>query len=430
MGSTQSLLSPTIILKEGLMLFKNNLVMGQNVYRDYEAEFAGDPKKGGSATIRKPVKFTVTKARTRTGSNITEQSITLTVATQAHVSWSFNSKDLTLSIEEYSKRYIRPAMAVLANTVDADLCALYKDVYNVVWESTGFVTPHTFMVLGKAMQRLDEESAPPEDRVAVINPAANWSIANALAGLYAPEPATTAVRKGRLGTIAGMDIFMDQNIKTHTPGTQHDTGSTNSDAVHVGLTGGTGVPTGADISATANKSMIMIDFRSTLAGYVLKTGDFFSVAGVYAVNPMSGESTGTLKQFVVTVDVTTLAATETTSGGQQNVSFLPAMINTGAYKTVDTVPATGAVVYFYWTPGKIAPQNMVFQKNAFALVMVPLEMPSGGVWGTSMSDEGFAMRIVKQYDIDTDDEVCRIDILYGMKTVYPELAVRVMGAQQ
>ena len=127
-GSTHSFLTPTMIAREALMILKNNLVMGSRVYRAYEAEFPGAPKKGGSVYIRKPNKFTVTKARTRATSYLTEQYVSMSVATQAHVSWAFNTKDLTMTIEEYSERYIKPAAAVLSNTIDADLCALYDDV--------------------------------------------------------------------------------------------------------------------------------------------------------------------------------------------------------------------------------------------------------------------------------------------------------------
>ncbi len=197
--STSTLLTPTIIAREALRLLKNNLVMGNLVYRAYETEFPGTPKKGGSVQIRKPVKFQTTKARTRATSTVTEDKITLTVATQANISWGFIMSDLTLSIEEYSERYIRPAAAALANTIDGDLCSLYDDVWNAVQESTGVVTPSTFMVLGKAMQRLDEEACPPEDRVVVFNPAAHWSMANALAALAIPSIPEKAIRKGFLG---------------------------------------------------------------------------------------------------------------------------------------------------------------------------------------------------------------------------------------
>lgn len=419
-------LSPTIIAKEALRLLKNNLVMGGLVYRDYEAEFPGNPKKGGTVTIRKPVKFTVTKARTRTSSVITEHSITMSVSTQAHVSWAFETAQLTLTIEEYSDRYLRPACAALANQVDADLCALYKDVYNEVWQSS-FATPSVFLTIGKAMQRMDEEAAPPDDRVVVLNPAAHWSLANALTALYQQEPGTKALRKGFLGRIANAQFYMDQNIKVHTVGMFHDSGSTWTDAVHA-VTEATYLCTGG-VYATSNKSIKMVDFKVTAnLSLMLLTGDTFSFTNVYAVNPMSGESTGALRQFVVTADVSARTGTETTTGGTVTVYFEPAIVNTGAYKTVSTVPAAGNTVYMWHDPGKQYPQNLAFHRDAFALVMVPIEMPKD-VWGATMSEEGFSIRIIRQYGIDADTETCRLDILYGVKTIYPELAVRIDGLE-
>src|SRR3972149_144267 len=206
MADPNTLINATMIAREALRLLKNNLVMGSRVYRAYESEFPGTPKKGGTVQIRKPVKFNVTKSRVRTSSVITEQYITMNVTTQAHISWAFDSNELTMKIEEYSERYIRPAAAKLANTVDADLADLYKDVWNTVYESSGFVTPHTFMALGKSMQRLDEEGVPPEDRCVVFNPAAHWAMANALTALYQPETVEKALRKGYVGTIAGASV--------------------------------------------------------------------------------------------------------------------------------------------------------------------------------------------------------------------------------
>jgi hypothetical protein len=411
MGSTHTFLTPTIIAKEGLMRLKNNLVMGNRVHRNYEMEFPGSPKKGGTVTIEKPVKFTVTSGRTRSTSTITEQSITLSVAYQRHVSWAFNSADLALTIERYNEKYVNGATLALANRIDADVLDLYKDVFNEVWESTGFVSPETYMILGKAGQRLDEEAAPQNDRVIVFNPAAHWSMANALKNMFVTSVSEKALKRGYLATIANMEIFMDQNVKVHTNGAFHDTGSTA--AILVGTTGGA---TGTNIE--------LIHFRnvSTLA---LKQGDVFTVAGVYAVNPVSGESTGSLRQFVVTADAS-CAATATSAIVSAYVQ--PDMIDTGPYKTVDTLPAAGAAVNIVGTQGEPYPVNLAFQKNAFALVMVPLPKPHGA-WGATATDEGYSIRIVKAYDIDRDDEVCRLDVLYGTKTLYPELAVRIRGAE-
>lgn len=420
MANTHTLLTPTIIAKTALMLLKNNLVMGSNVYRDYEAEFPGSPKKGGTVTIRKPVKFTVTKARTRTTSNITENSITMTVSTQAHVSWQFYTKDLTLSVEEYTTRYIRPACAVLANTVDSDLCALYDDVYNTVWESTGYVDPATFMILGKAMQRMDEEAVPPSDRVIVFNPAAHWSMANALSNWNFKEGGEQALRKGYLGRIANADIFMDQNIKTHQTG-QWKTG-TGTDGT--GAEMATGAPTGTAGPSGKTTIISLCDF-DIVNTKILRTGDVFTIGGCYAANPMSGQSTGQLRQFVVTADVS-CGSTGTTTEVAVSVYIQPDMIHTGPYKTVVSWPSGGAVVDIVGYVNQVIPQNLAFHKNAFALAMVPLEKPDGQ-WGATYTEDGFSIRAVKDYDIDSDEEVIRLDILYGVTTIYPEFAVRIMG---
>ena len=411
MGSTHTLLTPTVIAKEALMRLKNNLVMGNRVHRNYEMEF-GQTKVGGSVTIRKPVKFTVTTGRTRATSTITENSITLSVATQKHVSWSFNTADLTLTIDQYNERYIMGGTQALANSIDADVCALYKDVYNEVWESTGFISPESFIVLGKAGQRLDEEACPQEDRCVVLNPAAHWSMANALKGLYVTSIAEPATKRGYLAKIANMDIYMDQNIKVHTTGVFHDTGSTA--AILLGTT------TPANLAT----SLELIHFRvvSTVA---LKQGDVFTIDGVFAVNPVSGDSTGALREFVVTADASA-AATATSAIVTAHIS--PQIINTGPYKTVDTTPAAGAAVNIVGTQNEPYPVNLAFHKNAFALVMVPLVTPHN-VWGSTAMDSGYAIRVLKAYDVDKDDEVCRLDILYGTKTLYPELACRIRGAE-
>jgi len=323
--------------------------------------------------------------------------------------------DLTLSIEEYSERYIRPAAAALANTVDSDLCALYDDLYNSVHDSTGLVTPATFMVMGKAMQRLDEEAAPPEDRVVVFNPAAHWSMANALTNLYMPSPGEKALRKGYLGTLANADVYMDQNIKVHTTGAFHTSDINNTSAVIETSTG--------DASLVATGTAVVVVDMKVVTTNAIHAGDVITFNGVYAVNPMSGESTGALRQFVV--GATASAASATTTVGV-TLSLTPEMIHTGPYKTIDTLPQKGAKVNFLGRPLTQYPQNLAFHKNAFALAMVPLEKPEG-VWGSTITEDGFSIRIVKDYSIENDEEVCRLDILYGVKTIYPELGVRIWG---
>lgn len=198
-ASSNTVLSPTVIAKEAMLMLMNNLVMGRLVHRAYKNEFK---KVGTSITIRKPVKFSVGETAEITGQNVEEYSETMTVATQNNVNWSFNSVELTMKIEEYSERYIAPAAAELAQKVDYALTGLYNDVFN--HRGTPGTTPSAYSDLGGIQQVLDELAAP-NPRVCVLNPAAHWALADGLKGTFAQKPANDIHTKGYLGTVANLD---------------------------------------------------------------------------------------------------------------------------------------------------------------------------------------------------------------------------------
>jgi hypothetical protein len=289
------------------------------------------------------------------------------------------------------------------------------------------------MILGRAMQKLDEEGVPPDDRVVVFNPAAHWAFANALSNWNFREGGEGALRKGYLGKIANAEIFMDQNIKVHTIGAWATDSAAMSSAarfkVHTTAdsVSGAGIPSGNAVGVSQNQCIFLDGFNAVTTVVVLEAGDTFTIAGCYAVNQMSGESTGELRQFVVTTDAKN-AVTQCTIEGYTKVYFYPDMIHTGPYKTVDTIPQLEAAVQVMGVFSEPYPQNLAFHKNAFALVMVPLEVPDGQ-WASTATEDGYSCRVVKDYDIDADSEVIRLDILYGVKTIYPEMACRIMGAQ-
>ncbi len=399
MPSSNTLLTPTIIAKEALMQLVNSMAMSAHVYKAYKNEFV---KVGQTITVRKPNKFRVTKAQTRSNSNISEPSTSITMSTQAHVSWAFSSAELTTTIEDYSKRYIAPAAAALANQIDADLCDLYKDVYN--YAGTPGTTPATFAALGAAQTVLDNESAPSDGRVAILNPAANWALADGLKGTFAQNIAKDIMTKGFLGRIANLDIYMDQNVKRHM------TGSFTAGATPV-MNGATS--SGATSFVTNGWS----------GNNTVKKGDIFTVAATNAVNTMSGESTGILRRWAVTADTAD-------TGTDMTIPITPTCIYgaTNPYSNVDALPLSTAALTFVGTANTAYTQNLVFHPNAFALVTVPIEIPAN-VWGARESDPdaGVSIRVVKQYDIDADEEIIRLDVLYGTKTLYPELACRLWG---
>jgi hypothetical protein len=399
MASSNTLLTPTIIAKEALMMLINNLAMAKHVHTAYKNEFV---KVGQTITIRKPNKFRATKTQARSNSNISEPSTSIAMSTQAHVSWAFSSVDLTTTIEDYSKRYINPATAALGNQVDADLCGLYTDVFN--YAGTPGTTPSTFKALGDAQTILDNEAAPQEGRVGILNPAANWALADGLKGTFSPQVAKDIITKGYLGTIANLSLYMDQNIARHTTGAF--------------TAGATPLMNGATVTGAA-----AFVTNGWSGSNTVKKGDIFTVGATNQVNPMSGVSTGVLHNWAVTAD-------NADTGADMTLAITPSVVYgaTNAQSNVDALPLTTAALAFVGTESSVYPQNLIFHPNAFALVTVPIEMPAN-VWGARETDQdaGISIRVVKQYDIDADEEIIRLDILYGVKTLYPELAVRLWG---
>lgn len=412
---SNTIITPTIIAREALMQLKNNLVMGNNVHREYRKEWDGI-KKGSTVNIRRPVLFDVTDGATLTKQDVQEANTSIAVDKRKHVGWAFVTQDLTLSIEEYSKRYIQPAVIALANNIDAALCGLYDDVPN--WVGTPGNTINSFADLALAPQRLDEFAVPTDQRKCALSPADYWGMTGNLTGLQIERPAESAYRRGMLGNVAGLMVSQDQNVKTHTTGT---------------FAPGTGDVLSASLNVTyanANKdtwSQTLATDQWTSNDAILTAGDIVTLASVNAVNPIPGESTkqnaGFLRQFAV------LSAVTASGTGTATLTISPPIITSGPYQTCTAAPAENATITPLGTASTGYKQNLVFHKNAFALVTIPLEMPDGVSFKARETDPdtGLSIRVLKAYDIINDEDVIRLDILYGIKTLTPDLATRVSG---
>lgn len=402
MGNT--ILTPTMILREALRILTNELAFTRNVNREYDSNFAKKGAKiGNTANVRKPNRYVTSKGATLVTQDTTEESVSIVMDQQAHVGVNFSSVDLTLSLDDFSKRILKPAIATIANTVDFEGLSLYKDIYNLV--GTPGTTPATAAALLGVGQRMDEEAVPRDgDRFAIVNPAANAALIDGLKTLFNPSGnLSTQFQKGMMGNnVLGFGtIGMDQNVNVHT----------------VGPLGGTPLVNGANQTG----SSLTTKGWTAAAAARLKKGDVFTIAGVYAVNPQNRQSTGILRQFVVTADFSSAV------DGTGAVSIYPAIVTSGAKQTVTGSPADNAAITVVGTANTNYPMNLGYHKDAFTLVTADLEMPSGVDFAARESYEGISMRIVRQYDLNNDKFPCRIDVLYGWKTIYPELACRLIG---
>lgn len=407
------LLTPNVIAKEALMQLKNQLVFGKLAHREYKKEFA---KVGDTVTIRKPVKFQTTDGAARVNQDVEEGSTSIKIDQRKHVSWGFSTQDLTLSIDDYSERYIKPAMLTLAQTVDTYGAGLYRKVWNVV--GTPGTVPSNYGSLGAVAQRMTEMAVPKSDRRAALTSEAFHKIAGTLTTLNMPQQAADAWRTGEIGNLAGFNTHESVNIKSHIVGTKAGTPLVN---------GAGQVSSYRDVMKTGVQQLSMKGFTASSAG-VLREGDVFTIGGVFAVNPVPGEAgTGKnvlpyLQQFVVRQ-----AVVNSDGSGNAIVTISPAIITSGPYQTVSAAPADSAPITVLGTANQVFTQNLCFHKNALALVTIPIEMPDGCAWKAREDAEGLSVRITKDWSIDTDQEIVRADILFGWEAIYPDLAVRLAG---
>ena len=400
-----SILTIDMITRKALEILENKLVLTRNVNRQYDDSFAvSGAKIGSTLRIRLPDRALVTDGAALQVQDDAEQSTTLTVSTQKHIGVNFTTAELTLQLDDFAERVLKPRISQLASSIDADVANAYKAIFNTV--GTPGTSPATALVLLQAQQKLNESAAGMAPRYATVNPAANAGLVNGLSGFFNP---TTTIsqqfKNGMMGTgVLGFDeINMSQSIKVHTTGSR----------------AGTILVNGA--VSTQGQSTISID-GLTGATDTVTAGDVFTIAGVFAVNPQTRESTGSLQQFVVT-------AAQTGSGNAlANMAISPAIFtSTSALATVDSFPADNAAVTFVGTASTAYPQNMIYHKDAITFCTADLVMPQGVDMAARANHNGISLRVVRQYDINNDRMPCRIDVLYGFSTIRPPMACRLWG---
>ena len=403
---SNSLLTIDMITRKALELLENNLVITRNVNRQYDNSFAVEGAKIGSTLrIRKPDRALVTDGAALQVQDDNEQYTTLTVSNQKHIGVNFTSAELTMQLDDFADRVLKPRISQLAASIDADVANAYKGIYQSV--GTPGTTPATSAVLLGAQQKLNEAAAVMSPRYATFNPAANAALIDGMKGLFNPvNTISSQFKNGMFGEgILGYDeLAMSQSIKQHTTGTR-----STSDTI---LVNGT--------ISTQGQSTISIDGGTGSA--TVTVGDVFTVAGVYAVNPQTRESTGSLQQFVVT------EANTASSGAWTDIAVSPAMYTSDhALATVSAFPQDGAAVTFLGAASTQYAQNIAYHKDAISFATADLIMPQGVDMASRQVHNGISMRIVRQYDINNDRLPCRIDVLYGYSVIRPEMACRIWG---
>ena len=390
------------------MVLENELTFTSEVDRNYDDQFAVvGAKIGNTVNVRRPGRFIGTTGPALNVEDFNETSVPVTLSTQFHVDTQFTTQDLALSLDMFSDRVLKPAIAAIANKIDRDgLSMATLNTANIV--GTAGTPPTGLITYLTAGAYLDAEGAPRDGRRScIVEPFTSATIVDSLKGLFMPSAKISEqYEKGLMGTdSAGMRWRMDQNVVSQTFGSFNGTSTIDTTSANTGIL----------TAGWASTSTVTITKSGTVTPNV---GDTFTIANVYAVNPQNRQAYGSnkLRNFVI----------KAINGTSVTVS--PAIIAGGQFQnvTIPTTSATAAMTYFN-TAGTVSPQNIIMHRNAFTLAVADLELPEGVHFAGRASDKeiGLSMRVCRQYTINNDSIPTRLDVLYGWAPLYPELACRV-----
>ena len=394
------------ITREILFVLHEKLTFISTINRQYDNQFANTGAKIGSQLrIRLPNKYTTRTGKTMNAQNSTEQSTTLTLATQRGVDMDgFSSADLALSIDDFSKRYIEPAMAVLASVIESDtLQSVTKDIYNLV--GTPGTTPNSMLTFGLARAKLNQYLAPKvkSERCVQIESIAMATMVNAFSSLFHDQRnISEQYAEGYISDNSGLMWYENERIYTHTNGDD--------------VVGAVDEPSATNL--VEGSTTLHMDALGTS----VTVGSVFTIAGVKAVHPETKDAYEHEQQFVVT-------NTPTIGSNEGDVEFQPPLYtsSTAALQTINHMPSNNDVVTFVGAASTAYEQHLAYHKDAFAFVTADLPVPEGTHFAGREVYDGISMRIVQDYDIHNDEIGCRIDVLYGFKTLRREQATRITG---
>lgn len=412
MANTLKTLAAGDITRKALAILHNKLVFCKTINKEYDDRFArSGAKNGGTLVIREPNQFSVRSGAVMDVQDVVETTQNLTVATQKGVDINFSAYELTMSMDDFSERILKPAITRLAAEVDKIvITACYKDVYNHVWKSTFGTTP-TFTEIAIVRAKLAKGLAPSGDRTMLMESLSMNSVVNDVKALYHSAPEISKqYDTGLMGHALGFEFRETEMIPVHTNGTRVDlncvgaTGCFTSGTAEIKITGGNNTKT-------------------------ILAGDVFTVAECFAVNPETKVAYAHLQQFTCTEAVTT------NGSGVATIKVSPTPISSGVKQNI-SVPTDGLLdghVVIHVAAGGSGtqavgePQNLAYHKDAFTLVTADLEMPRNVDFAAREVFDGVSMRVWRGNDIVNDKFPCRIDVLFGYKTIRPEWACRLVG---
>lgn len=390
---------------ESLRTLVNKLQIANRFNTDENKNFQQRFPVGETIRIKLPQRWIVSNGIAYQAQPIARKFTTATMNQFKQIGFDWDSIESALKLErtkeEIFREYFKTSMEQMAQEIDSQAALFAYQNTNHVTGILG-TNPTSLDPFQAGRQKLVENAGMTGEIVYCIAPSVNRSLSTSLASYLNPTDQISKLFKdGYLGHAAGGPWYESMSLYQHTAGTW----------------------AGAVTVNGANQSGSSLAVTDT-SGDTFNVGDVFSIASVYEVNPMTRRSTGSLKQFTV---VQALTGT-----GSDTIVFQPAIIGPDApgtpdqYQNCDSLPANGAALtLFPGTPspnGKIGTQNLVFTRDAFALVAVELELPKAVEFASEKRDPetGISVRITRTWDPIQSRIINRVDVLFGFGELYPD----------
>jgi len=437
--TTNTFINIDMVTNEALIVLENKLAMGKRVLRKWD-DYFGNSRSGSSGgkigdtlRLRKPARFISTTGAAPAAQNYVSSEIAVTTATQRNVMLSFTTKDMALSMDNYSDNVLAPVMAQLASDIDQDIMSVitgytsnsvdYGGAFGLItpgtvststgpaaWTGATFgaaaSTPAAAMApFYQAQAMLTNQAAPREDRYTVLSPDAMAAAVPQLNTIFNPSGAIgKQYEQGVIGMLAGSTFFESPNVPYFTSGN---------------WTGNPGA-----VATTSVNGATTIALKNFTDGDTFVVGDQFVIGGVFSVNPLNRKTTGQLQVFTVRTAATAAG------GGLVTLNVYPSIFTpTSQSATVDSLPQANAVVTMMGTANTSTAINFTYQKNAIGFVVAALDTNLHGALVSTSNDPelGLGVRFVQQYNSQTDQDISRLDILYGVANIRPELIIRLQS---
>jgi hypothetical protein len=381
-------------------------------------------KIGDTVSVRLPVSHEIQDGQVFVDQENVERSVPLVIDQWKHVGFGYDQRDLALSMDNFYERYLRDDVHKMANFLDAYcLERAYKGIpYFVGTPGTAISATSTYTDAGEI---LDDAAVPRGRRHAMLSSGQHNDLQGVVQGLFNPQATIANVSTNGLFAkkFLGIDRWhMDQNVRRHTVGALGTAGAPTSnplmDEVH------------AQVADNALESTIHTDGWDADQP-CLKEGDILTIAGVYQVNPVSGDTTGRLQQFVVLADVTPSTA-------DADIRVYPPIRASGPYKTVDALPANNAAISVFGKAtanfgdidGVQGIQGLLYHPEFMALAMVDIPMfRSGNTKQERVSDDqtGLSLTVTEWEEPRTMRAYLRMDMMFGVKVLQGTMGCRIQS---